>query len=681
MASLYEVLGEDGISLHREIVDLQFVSDDSKPSSRIDVDELVHVTVEGTRTCIANDSMFTSLCAVPLDNPSDNSASTAKTEMVQSVHEGENNNDDQSHRDAHDEARKRDGVENECQDSSITASMKDDGLIPTTAGDGSTEFECDGSVPTDLPKEALLSADFDNQEIANTDGNKVDPGRRPIDQAHEKRMLSKSGLGEHSYTKEDRLHSLENIKSHLDKLSRGDVVLAILEYGANEVSSSSRDIARLYCMHGLLSYIAKKEKTDLQKMGFGVKSDADLHHYATKCLLRCLNISNQAISTGMTGWLEYGCSSPLDRLTQRPFSVLRLIAYDYLRQDNLGDAECVLSALVLQCEQNLPLYHPTTLTALLDLAIVSSLMENDDFSGRIVMRVAKRVSFYLSEMEGNYLSHLAGSRSHGNQGNASIRIEDGRDSIFMLNAFAALFQKELNRDIISLVKQDHAVVLIHHCFVADAFAVLANCVTAARSAFGAASGSGSEYGTGLWRLAYAHYERAFTGSVSTMGIGHASVSRAAYGMARCMREFEETETALEFLSLVVSAASESIPNLQDVGASHSSQDAIFSSVSFLPHLSTTFSSSILMASDARANALLSSALCLWLMAIFSLDCAPNEYGRERAFNYLHAASVSLQSALESVSLSVDGESLKITIVGFLGMIEDEAMQISEPLDE
>lgn len=66
------------------------------------------------------------------------------------------------------------------------------------------------------------------------------------------------------------------------------------------------------------------------------------------------------------------------------------------------------------------------------------------------------------------------------------------------------------------------------------------------------------------------------------------------------------------------------------------------------------------------------------MAILSLDQAPNEEGRVRALSYLHAASVSLQSALNRLS-DVDDRPTRATCIQFLAMIEDEALQISEPI--
>jgi hypothetical protein len=98
--------------------------------------------------------------------------------------------------------------------------------------------------------------------------------------------------------------------------------------------------------------------------------------------------------------------SPHGAVTQRAFVVLRHLAYDFGLHNQWGDAECVLLALVVRCEQYLPLYHPTTLTSLLDLAIAASMVEKTAFAERAVSRAAKRLSAYLSEMAHNYLCHV-----------------------------------------------------------------------------------------------------------------------------------------------------------------------------------------------------------------------------------------------------------------------------------
>lgn len=490
---------------------------------------------------------------------------------------------------------------------------------------------------------------------------------------------------------EARRRLLEDLSARGCVLTGGDVFLAILDYGCSAASGNPRDVATFYCLYALFSFIVKRERDEeLSGLGFGVRTASDVIEYSQQCLLRCLKISNQAISTGMTGWLEYGCSSSLDRLTERPFVVLRHLAYDLGRRNQWDECECVCLALVVRCEQYLPLYHPTTLTSLLDLAIAASMVGKTTFAGRIVSRAAERLSAYLSEMESEYLSHLSRCRSSVvKPGDTIFRIEHGRDASFMLHAFVSLFRSHLVRDITVLVGRNNEIILTNHCFVADSLAVLANCLAAAKSSLGSTSGSVGGDEAHYWQLAFAHYRLAFNGFSKTKGLDDPSVSKSAYGLARCLREFGETEKALQLLLLVVSYTDRTTvdsdakePTASSAGPAGETEigDDSKDDLTVLPRFLPFSLSSKTVSDKTRAAKHTSSALCLWLMAILSLDQSPNEEGRERAFSYLHAASVSLQSALNIVSV-VEDEATKTMCIRFLAMIEDEAMQISEPIYE
>jgi hypothetical protein len=299
------------------------------------------------------------------------------------------------------------------------------------------------------------------------------------------------------------------------------------------------------------------------------------------------------------------------------------------------------------------------------------------------------LSAYLSEMENDYLSHLSSCRSGGKLGDTVFRIEHGRDAVFMLHAFVSLFRSHLCRDITSLVGSDNEIILVNHCFVADSLSVLANCTTAARLLLGSVAGSTCDTGAQYWQLAFAHYQRAFNGLAGTKGLDDPSVSRAAYGLARCLRELGETDKALQLLSLVVSFTERTaaMPSTKEPTASPADpteetkiDEELNEDVTGLPRFLPRALSSKTISDKTRASKHTSSALCLWLMAILSLDQSPNEVGRERAFSYLHAASVSLQSALNRIS-DVDDESTKAVCIQFLAMIEEEAIKISEPIYE
>jgi len=138
---------------------------------------------------------------------------------------------------------------------------------------------------------------------------------------------------------------------------------------------------------------------------------------------------------------------------------------------------------------------------------------------------------------------------------------------------------------------------------------------------------------------------------------------------------------LELLTIVVSF-SKSAPEEETKEPDSETQEEMTNEPKTKPvYLSRSlFNRSSISSSKIHVSRDTSAALCLWLMAILSLDQAPNEEGRERAFSFLHAASVSLQTALNKVS-DADDEETRGMCLEFLSMIEDEAMQISEPMYE
>lgn len=174
------------------------------------------------------------------------------------------------------------------------------------------------------------------------------------------------------------------------------------------------------------------------------------------------------------------------------------------------------------------------------------MVEKTAFAERAVLRAAERSSAYLSEMEHKYLFHLTMCRSVGKLGD-TVFLLNGRDAIFMLHAFVSIFQSQLGRDIATLVSSENEIILTNHCFMADALSVLANCTAAAWCLLGSAPGSTHNNGATYWQLAFAHYQRAFDGFSRSKGLDDPSVARAAYGLARCLREFGETDKALQFL--------------------------------------------------------------------------------------------------------------------------------------
>jgi hypothetical protein len=638
---LFSLLGHEGPALHQELVELQAAFEGGKSSSLLDMN---HVFAE-----FAADGRADSLVGDPQDHRGSRSDESkiedtldGRTTPVKSLAEAYAEGD--------------------------TPQTRNKEKLKAGSGDDSESISrVELPVPTSTESSMGVVSELKSE---GTDVQGVSLGKS--DTAAESPAQFRAG--ELSY--ETRMELLSNIRDS-STILRSDVILAILERGSSEAANNPRDLAAFSCLHALLAYI-NKHKHSVELQTFRVSHASDVIKYSQQCLLRCLMISNQAISKGMTGWLEYGKSNELDRLADRPFVVLRQIAYSYGRLGQWEDAESVLLANAIRCEQHLPLSHPTTLTSLLDLAIAASRLGKLSFSERIVSRVAQRLSTYLSDAESVYTSHLSTTLPSGvKPGDTVFRIEHGRNACGLLREYVSLFRTQLGRDMVALVDNNDEIVLINHCFVADSLLVLANCLAAAKSLLGSGPDTVGEDDARYVKLAFAHYELAFNGLSSCKGLDDPNTIKSAYGLARCLREFGETKKALRLLSLVITLTERNItaPEPRVASPPKVTSDSERPTTRFLP-----FSFSKLNSNDRRAAKHTSSALCLWLMAVLSLDQATLEDGREQAFSYLHAASVSLQSALNAVSRT-DDEATKTMCIRFLAMIEDEAMKISEPAYE
>ena len=335
---------------------------------------------------------------------------------------------------------------------------------------------------------------------------------------------------------------------------------ALMEVGVAEASANPRDLSSFYCLHILTKFNMERissEEGRVRSVHTKDKSDRrlqssfkDMSSLSKKCLLRSIAITNQATSVGMVGWLEYGSSDPLERTIDVPFDVLQQLASHYALSGDWVGASDVLSALVLRCEQQLPLYHPTTLSAMIDLAAALIMTNKPNFANGIIGKVSERLSSYLSEQETIYFDMARQRVDFEYSKQKCFRFDSGMDAISMLRAFVNIFQRQLSREFIALLGPDHVIALVNKSFVADAFAVLANCLAASnRTRLEDGCKSGHSY---YWSLAYLHYKDVFKGWVKSRGLGHPSTAAVACSIARCLRELGKLDEALHVLNSVVS---------------------------------------------------------------------------------------------------------------------------------
>ena len=393
-----------------------------------------------------------------------------------------------------------------------------------------------------------------------------------------------------------------------------------------------------------------------------------------RALLRGLTIANQASSRGMIGWLEYGSSNFLHRTARRPLDILGRLAYHHAMRNDWQVAVDLMRTFVLRCEQHLPLYHPVTLSAMLDLASTCSSSSEHVLARHLLDQVSKRLAFYLNEQESAYFDHHESARSRGNGVDVAFQPLTGAEHVSMLRSFTTLLEELLDRDYAQLFGGENEILLVNHCLVGDSFSVLANCLQLSetyreRKEVSSLCCDSKTY----WSTAFRHYRLSFEGwTRKGYDLSHPNVSGVACSMARCLRELGETEKASLILTSVVGATSrkDEIPivvEAEDENENHSLQETIF-----LPREASS-------AIRSRACAQEATALRLWYMAAYAVESCPDERGRIRALSLLHASSETLQERLKEAESTSDKSTI-VRAIELLECVEDEARALFAPLD-
>lgn len=495
---------------------------------------------------------------------------------------------------------------------------------------------------------------------------------------------------------EDGVNPLVKLRKKANMYTRKQVLSAVRTHGIELASKSARDIPTYYCLHllamletgrvskeseALVTFPANPEWPVVRPKGARhgtplispllsegrsesqneVAKDSCLQTnllISKECLLRCLAISNQGTSVGMIGWLEYGAANSFGRMAQAPFFALRELAFTCACEGDWDGAVDVLGALTVRCDQQLPLYHPLSLSSFIDLAGAASMASDLVLERKALGIVSTRLAFYLAEQEKSFFAKYDSTSREG--GGVVLRFENGIDGISMLKGFVEKFENQLDRSFLELVGKDgngkaKDILCINHCFLADALSALANCVRAGEALFGLPTDgkTGSQY---YWHAAYVHYETALKGFVrNKKGLTDDTTVSVAYGIGRCLRELGQRQKAVQVLSSVVSALGqretecnrvEALDHAEARAPSDGHQTPV--SLSFLPNNGVD-ARSILLSKNIEGSGRCEQfmALCLWLMAVFTVEDDPNERGRMRALSLLHAASEALQTVMTS----------------------------------
>jgi hypothetical protein len=511
-----------------------------------------------------------------------------------------------------------------------------------------------------------------------------------------------------------------------------ELIAETVKAGIAEAIANPRDLPSFFCLYLVVSRLREDvassvvdESTSINIGPFGASSNTDWSAFSRKLLLRCLAISNQATSIGMVGWLEYGSSNSLDRTLNLPFEVLQQLACSMASNHDWIRAADVLSSLVMRCEQSLPICHPTTLSAMIDLAGALTEAGNSAFANTIVNRVLVMLAAFLADLESFFFAASLSEASFEQDPNTVILMDAGLDVIAMVKAFATAFNAELSRYFLDLLGPEHSMWLLNHSLVADTFSVLANCLSASENraenytesmyvgggAAGRTNNGNRDSGSSLyyWSLAYTNFEVAFKGWTKIEPLSHPNSACAAYSLARCLRELGRGDDALKILELVASclerkldeeevtkkAQSEESDSNYKTKVTTPQQFPVTSSICFLPptHRRNSphrFSPSLFgSSSSSTATATTmpktqhdilireqTAVLCLWMMAVMTVEQSPDERGRNRALSLLHTASLTIQRSL--VHTDSDAET-RTALLDLYQRVEEEAIELFEPL--
>jgi tetratricopeptide (TPR) repeat protein len=482
------------------------------------------------------------------------------------------------------------------------------------------------------------------------------------------------------------------------------LISAVFEAGIPEAISNPRHLPAFYCLH-LLVTCMQQLITDLPPLLKEKEvSLAELSIFSRRLLLRTLAISNQATSMGMIGWLEYGSSNPFDRALNLPFEVLQQIACNMAVEKDWTKASDILSSLLMRCEQNLPPCHPTTLSAMLDLAGALTEAKKDDFAKSIISGLLDLLSNFLSETESLFFDRRYYEDYHETNSNQVVAFDDCVDAVDIMQAFGINFHRELSRDFLKLLGSDNRIRLLNHSLVADSFSVLANCLSASEEIDSKIPGSktkptSSEDDTAMsryfWSMAYSQYDLALRGWTKVESLIHPNAASITLSIARCLRELGKLNQALKILETLASCLEQKVDEILATAKATSfgsDQNSIQmnhyrSSSSSMDRLAFISRRHVPISAFASASPSLqvitcereqTTVLCLWMMAVLTVEQSPDEGGRCRALSLLHTASLTLQRALNIPDNYLDDHT-RMVFLDLYDQIEGEALDIFEPL--
>ncbi|CAJ1934278.1 unnamed protein product [Cylindrotheca closterium] len=454
-----------------------------------------------------------------------------------------------------------------------------------------------------------------------------------------------------------------------------DLIKEAIDVGIEEATSNPRNLPAFYCLYLLL-----RRLEEIDPDYFSIRRDGSseyrpsMRSIKTMLLTRSLAISNQASSLGMLGWLEYGSSNVVERQLGLPIEMMQRLAFDFASSGDWKKASDVLSSCVLRCQEHLPLHHPTTLCAMIDLAGTYTMTSMQSEAKAMIKTVSDIVGEFLAECEAAFFEDMSKLFSFERDREQILFFERKTNAVSLLTTFATDFNSLLFRDFLGIMDPNHHVTLLNHSLVANSFAVLASCLAASQS-IPTTEAVTSESSLRYWSLACLHYQHSLRGWTKLHSLSHPNATSAAFSIARCLRELGKIDESICILESLLECLQHSSER-DDFGDNELDiEPKVLGSVSFLPSKSGLHNGSGVSIPECRREQTI--VLCLWTLAAFVVQRNPDEEARVHALKLLHQASDILRNLLYHAD-EMHGNTQRVCLELY-NCVEEEARVLFEPV--
>ena len=446
----------------------------------------------------------------------------------------------------------------------------------------------------------------------------------------------------------------ENIGEESGTATSPNIFEAVLQVGGHIASDNPRDIPSHYCMHLILMHALDNYKElQLPDLADGRVSDRDaIIGYAQQYLVQCLSIAFQTASSGMTGWFEYGSSSSLDVASEQPMTIMYRLAFIFATKGSWQQVHHILGAVLARMESQLTRSHPMVLVTMLDLAGAAQCSGKGRFAKCLIASAVWRMSGFLAKMEHTYLAQLVETipDRDARVWKPSFSTAQLIHPLSCLDSFVKALQRRTRLDLLSVFGPRHDVTLVTHSLVADTLALKANCLSMSEITFG--TNLSDRESTRVWKSAHDHYMTIYDSCPRTPVISLDSrCMLAAYGVARCLRQVDQSSEAFDFLSKVLDDALDTVSSyrqeaelLSVAETETSGAKAKVSPSPFVPCAMPALSPPSFTANDPGAMKDLAIGYCQWLLAALCADLYPHHPAR--CLHQLQSCALSLQRALK-----------------------------------